>query len=501
MSGSIVQSAYNKDDTGTNGTTIAASLTGIAAGNTIVVHVGWQDSGAITCTVSDGSSYSVADAKRRDSVQGQSGEVFYFENSGGGNKTVTATFSTTTGFRRIRIYEITGIVTSSVLDQSAGQAQTGPGTTSDAVTSGNTATTTNAADYLMGFSQDTSELDPGTGTVTAGTNYTIGTTNIIMSVESRSVAATGAYAATFTQSVNNDRITHVVAFKESVPPTITLEQEGYRWRADDGDEVGASYAAAQDTTISVAFSVNRRLRTIVNATNNPPSNRYLLQYRKQGGDGIWRGLRGPGMARIPVTSYSTNFALSENPINENNFWINGLLDGLDWGNIRTLNGHAFAAITQTGFNDAVAHLSPSIHQIPADHQVIVTIHRVVGYTAPDSHEVFMMLRAVISAHSARGYECQIPISGGGQIVRWNGASGDFTILSTSGPGASAPVEGDIFKSKIIGSNISIYQNNTLIITATDSTFTNGNPGFGNFVRTGGTPESYCIKGFSASVAT
>jgi hypothetical protein len=207
---------YNKDDTGATGLTIAVTYNGVTQGSTLSVHVGFGDSGAITCSVSDGTAYSVSDAKRRDATQGQSGQVFHRENVAAGNYTITATFSSAVAQRRIRVYEISGLASASIVDQSTGQSQTAAGTTTDSVTSGNAAATTNANDFLAGFSQDTSELDPGSGTMAAGTSYTIATpANIIMSAEGRSVSATGTYAATFTQSVNNDRITHIVAYKEA----------------------------------------------------------------------------------------------------------------------------------------------------------------------------------------------------------------------------------------------------------------------------------------------
>jgi hypothetical protein len=109
------------------------------------------------------------------------------------------------------------------LDQGTGQAQATPGTGANAVSSGASAATTNANDFVLGFSQNETESDPGTGTVSAGTGYTISGANLIMCVESKSVAATGAQTATFTQSVDNTRITHVVAFKEAAAGGVTVK--------------------------------------------------------------------------------------------------------------------------------------------------------------------------------------------------------------------------------------------------------------------------------------
>lgn len=214
MAGAVVQLPTLIVDEGAASTTIQQTITGVTAGNTIVAFVGWDDAtSAITCSVSDGTSYAVGAAKITDGNL-QAGQVFYLENAGAGSHTVVATVSQSTDFRRLRLFEISGVLTSGALATGTGQSQSGPGTGSNAVSSG-ASSSTGATCFVMGFSQDTSQASPGTGTVTAGTNYTIIGSSIIMAAESRASVASGAQTATFTQSVNNDRITHVVAFKES----------------------------------------------------------------------------------------------------------------------------------------------------------------------------------------------------------------------------------------------------------------------------------------------
>lgn len=71
--------------------------------------------------------------------------------------------------------------------------------------------------------------------------------------------------------------------------TATIEQEGFRWGVDDGNEASHTWLAAQDTNASIDKGVNIRLRMIVNTTNDAPSQRYKLRYRKIGDDG-WRDL-------------------------------------------------------------------------------------------------------------------------------------------------------------------------------------------------------------------
>lgn len=66
---------------------------------------------------------------------------------------------------------------------------------------------------------------------------------------------------------------------------MALEQEGFRWRDDNGAEEGspgASYLAAQDSNISIGLDTPVRLRTIVNHTSGaaPGASNYRLEYRK-----------------------------------------------------------------------------------------------------------------------------------------------------------------------------------------------------------------------------
>ena len=66
--------------------------------------------------------------------------------------------------------------------------------------------------------------------------------------------------------------------------SLVLEQEGFRFRNDDGSETTATWAASQDTNYSVSPSTLKRLRMLVNATGDPAAGEYKLQYRKVGDD-------------------------------------------------------------------------------------------------------------------------------------------------------------------------------------------------------------------------
>lgn len=60
----------------------------------------------------------------------------------------------------------------------------------------------------------------------------------------------------------------------------TYEQEGFRWRDDDGSESGASWLANQDTDVSRADETTTRLRVLTDVTGDAPSEGATLQYRR-----------------------------------------------------------------------------------------------------------------------------------------------------------------------------------------------------------------------------
>ena len=85
-----------------------------------------------------------------------------------------------------------------------------------------------------------------------------------------------------------------------------------------------------------------------------------------------------------------------------------------------------------------------------------------------------------------------------EVVRWNGPLGDFTYLSRNQGAQFGVSNGDIVKATILGDEISVYVNNSLIVTVKDNTFVNGNPGMGfNY----GCEDTYGDFGFTSFMAT
>jgi hypothetical protein len=86
-------------------------------------------------------------------------------------------------------------------------------------------------------------------------------------------------------------------------------------------------------------------------------------------------------------------------------------------------------------------------------------------------------------------------------VRWNGTQGDYTVLSsTAGSGnlGRELLTGDVLKASISGNVIDLYINGTLVMRATDSAFTTGQPGIGFFTRPGGNSAHLALTKITAS---
>jgi len=61
----------------------------------------------------------------------------------------------------------------------------------------------------------------------------------------------------------------------------TLDQEGFRWRNDDGSESAATWRQIQDTNDSIGVEANIRLRMLLNGTEDPASKQFKIQCKKK----------------------------------------------------------------------------------------------------------------------------------------------------------------------------------------------------------------------------
>ncbi len=174
---------------------------------------------------------------------------------------------------------------------------------------------------------------------------------------------------------------------------------------------------------------------------------------------------------------------------EGGAWRNGRAVGLDWSDVQSDGGIAFA----TAFNlpppydDSIAFLSG----FAADHFIEGVVFKAPGYAPAVNHEIELFVRGDISSHNARGYEVNVQSNGAySEIVRWEGPLNMYTPLTTTGPGLGTPVNGDLIRAEVRGTVITVYKNGSFAMSATDSVFTTGNPGVGFWCRPSGTLDRY-----------
>lgn len=84
----------------------------------------------------------------------------------------------------------------------------------------------------------------------------------------------------------------------------TLEQEGFRFRNDDGSETTATWKAAQDTNVKIKADTNTRLRVLLNATGDPSAQNYQLEFRESGGS--WAALTASALNTLLSNDFSSN---------------------------------------------------------------------------------------------------------------------------------------------------------------------------------------------------
>lgn len=398
---------------------------------------------------------------------GQRAGLYFLKRLGsmtGGTYTLTITHSAGGGFQAFNLIEISSTTGGGiVLDKS----NTGNVLTTTPLTAAIDTSGSDASQVAMAcMTVDSTTANSGIGTAfSGGTQFVISqdtTVHIGAAADYKVLSATGSLTASYDISASHVAAVVVIAsFKEGIPPTAVV--------------------------LSVSLA------------------RYPRYQRRR----TFRNTRLITMSS--PTTIDLQFPLDENPTDENGLMLEGLRDGVDWNDMQSggpTDGvrRCFAAVNSG--NDSNMCARGGRHVIPNDHEVVSTIYRDPAYTPADSHEVLLLLRWNITANFTRGYEILIPITNGGQIVRWNGVINDFTVLpGVTGPGCPAPVTGDIVRAKIVGSVITVFYTpistgiEGQVMTVTDSTWAGGNPGAGNFSRTGNTPNRFCHKRVILRAAT
>jgi hypothetical protein len=219
----------------------------------------------------------------------------------------------------------------------------------------------------------------------------------------------------------------------------------------------------------------------------------------------------PAFAATTHGQYTTKFPNTENPISENGLWLNGGNAGANlWGNVRTNSGMAFGANEPTEFGDPTAIMSGSWGPT----QTVTGVVKVNSVPGSCCHEVEVRLRSSISANNITGYEVLCPVhaspSYGIQIVRWNGANGQYVYIKTGNNHQC--VNGDVLMATASGSNpttIKVSINGNLMLTGVDhgtetgpggaaGPWTGGSPGIGFYDNS---DNNWSVFGLSSFTAT
>lgn len=218
MAWSLVQ----QGGTGTAGagTTAARVMSSLTTETLIVVNTVWVVTGGITVSgVADtkGNSYFAVDTAQSPGAL-FSHQMWYAVNAGGsGANTVTVTYSGSTANKIVRARGYAGTATSSVLDAAKkGVTQNAPGTGTDAITTGATASATTQANDLTVVG---AFVRSGFTVITAGTGFANGgqTDETFYGLEDcdKNQATTAAVTGTVTANdASSETSIQVATFKE-----------------------------------------------------------------------------------------------------------------------------------------------------------------------------------------------------------------------------------------------------------------------------------------------
>jgi hypothetical protein len=114
------------------GTSIAATLNGVAVGNFVLAFVYIANTANISNVRDDLTVNAVRANQFNWAADGAWMEHWYFKNHGGGNRTFTGNFSASVGFRTIEVVEYSGVDTVAPAD--TGKTSTGTGTSTTPAT-------------------------------------------------------------------------------------------------------------------------------------------------------------------------------------------------------------------------------------------------------------------------------------------------------------------------------------------------------------------------------
>lgn len=181
MAGSVLQNAQDSATAGATSIGVALGAA-VTAGNTVIAFVGWDNGTQAAVTMGNGTdSLTLVGSVVNDS--GLRRAMYAKVNcTGGGSTTFTWSNSTSLTNRRIWVFELSGLDTgSAVVANSNPAAQVGPGTGTDAITTGSVSNSAGLTAFHIGVScidtpaGATSPPTAGTGMTSIATGWNLGT--------------------------------------------------------------------------------------------------------------------------------------------------------------------------------------------------------------------------------------------------------------------------------------------------------------------------------------
>ncbi|QQR77515.1 MAG: hypothetical protein IPJ67_05325 [Candidatus Moraniibacteriota bacterium] len=263
--GDIVQTKQN----GANSvSSITVTLDSAATAGNLLVCTHFTGDGNSTAPSGFSEAVAVTDATNVD--QG----AIYYKIATGGETSITPGSGASDENAAV-VIEIEGPFDASPLDQTATQAAAS-GTSAPSGTTGTTSQASEVAVAGITYRVNGPNVSAWSNSFTeqgdVGSTYLKG-----VAAATKTLTSTGTQSTTATIG-SATYMGMIATFKAG--SSASIEQEGFRWRADDGSESAASWLQLQDVNIVRSTGTNTRLRTLLNATGDPATAQYQLEYKK-----------------------------------------------------------------------------------------------------------------------------------------------------------------------------------------------------------------------------
>ena len=197
-------------------------------------------------------------------------------------------------------------------------------------------------------------------------------------------------------------------------------------------------------------------------------------------------------------SFTTSFASTENPISDGSRFYKTTNW---WAEVKTENGNAWGL---NGPNDAYDDAYAIISNATGNYELSATVYRDASLNTGATHEIELNFnfKETDAGLGIRGMEGLFSFGGSVQCFIWThgpgGATNFVEVNSSAGAPDGAVVNGDILKARKVGNVLTLYKNDVLLGTFTDSTYTDGEAAIAFFTRPAGDSADFCISALTVT---